>query len=162
MLYSLQNISKGLKMRKKNGLNNNIVTISSQLCQANLSFSTVQYRIFELMLSTIDSRSDTDDTGRLKNLKLSAVDYSNKFNVPLNNAFEQLSDAVRGFEFYIRFKTSDGKARSIPFSNGAIYNPEAETIEFRFNEEVIPLICILKSRLNPHPKIIKINNKKMY
>lgn len=151
LCYKLQITNTlGGKMGKKNGLSNNLVTMSNQLCQASFSFSTVQHRIFESMLSMIDSRIDSDDMGRFENLELSAANYSKTFNAPLNHAYKQLSDAVDGFQFYIRLKTSDGKVRSIPFSRAAVYNPETATIEFSFHEDVIPFIGGLKGKFSSY------------
>ena len=128
------------------------VAMSNQLVRASHALSLVEKRVVAAVIALIDSRKGNQLHAHLsefQKLRLSALDYSETYEVSTKHAYEHLkkaADALLNRQVQISHCTKVGKARYTRFNwlSSATYAETEGFIEISFTPEIYPHLNALK------------------
>lgn len=127
-----------------------IVKKDNALINAAYTLTLAEQRL--ILLSVALAAEDAD---KLRHTAIHAHEYANRFNVTNATAYEALSDAsAQLFERYFTYqqKTEKGAIKHVKsrWVQKVAYLKSEGTIEITFADDVVPLLCELKSRFTAY------------
>lgn len=134
---------------KRDELTGNSITKSNALARAYYRFNLVEKRVMESMISKLNPLSD--DVSQLQEIELRAQDYCDAFNVPLNNAYKDLQDAVQGLMRKVFTVRIPRGFKDFNLMSHASYLESEGRIVCSFNSYVTPHLLGLKDKFSKYP-----------
>lgn len=127
-----------------------VVKKDNALINAAYTLTLAEQRL--ILLSVALAAEDAD---KLRHTAIHAHEYANRFNVTNATAYEALSDAsAQLFERYFTYqqKTEKGAIKHVKsrWVQKVAYLKSEGTIEITFADDVVPLLCELKSRFTAY------------
>ncbi|MGB4767659.1 MAG: replication initiation protein [Candidatus Saccharimonas sp.] len=129
----------------------NTVTKSHALSRAYYRFGLVEKRCMEALISKLHPlRGDNN----IQEIELSALEYAKAYNVPVNVAYRDLSNAIHGLmNQVITTDRANGKSGRIEFTVmiKAEYKNDEGKILCAFNPYILPYLLKLSSKFSSYP-----------
>lgn len=133
-------------MKKNNQLINTNVVVSNAVNRSAQGFTLVEKRIVFMGVATLG--------GVHKEVKITAQEFADTFNLSINTAYEQLKHSVENLrKKYLTYQVIDGKKTGravVNWLQGYYYFDTEGYVTFRFSEYIFPYLFDLQSNFTKY------------